>query len=490
MPPPPLPQSVQEVAALAIAENIGTVVGVAVATSVTTAVATSVSSSVGAAVGTSSGVPAAPPTSLLTMISTVQLMNMKSNLQVGGGGLPDSMKAMTDMKWINLDIDMFGRGDDAGGSGGGGARQLLSMPFEDWSKAVNLLAITAFVVLPMCVIHYCINRHRIRKHGEKGRLQGFFGFPQMELFICTFLLNSFASAAASLFRTGHGGAVMVGIVMVCAVPLPVILGSTYLINKYIVQQKDVKFIVTNALEQCKTPIDFVRRGLFSNNHGTWHGNKEILEKYAIFFQIYRGPFFVQLKNVHFDDLLQKYKYNTIAYVRESTMMLRTFYQPYVYAKNLWVALILGSYARSSGSGGSISQLVLLLLTYAMHFFIVALAVPFNCRRQQFAEVVSTIGEFGTYMSACVYSIHQSGLSSSAMFNFQLAAVGIHIFLQIWLVWDKMGGVWSMIEERFFIHQKITKVRRRYLLEKYANKWMSKTLGRRLLIMTEKDTVIR
>ena len=456
-----------DTAAQAIAESIGTVVGAAVAASVSSAVASSVASSVAA----SASVPAAPPVSLLTMISSVQVMNMKNTLPQ-----PPTMAAMTDMNWINLNIDppFMSQGDRT-------RRRLLAVAgSRSLGTALNLLFWFAAVLVPGCMVHYGIHVYRVRKHGKKGQLGGLIGFPQLELFLAAFLLNSFASAAAAMFRIGTPGSVLLGIGLLGMLPIPLVLGSAFVIYKYVLKERTVQFFVTHALQTCNSPVSFIRRGLFSNNSGTWKGNDEILNKYGMFWGAMRGPFMVKLKNVKFDDFLQKYAYTTMALVRDGTTYIRTFYQPYVYLKNVWVALVLGAIAGSTTA--SQAQIMLLLCTLTGHLCIVIGAVPFNNPREQFAEVVSTVGELGTYAGAWAYTVYGTALSGSAMFYFQMIAIGIHIALQIWLVFDKTGALWGVVEQRFFMDSVIRKTRRRYLQAKYANRWMKRTFGRSLKIM--------
>lgn len=472
-PSPPPPYGLSQAAIQQVTATVST----AIATTVSTTVSTMVASSVASSVGGASSIPPPDPLGLVTMISVVQGMAMKAQLQLGK--IPDAFDGLvSSMNWINIDIKLpnFRPG-----------RRLLSITdiasfHEHWIYGSKMFFLYFGVLLPLGWIHHIITQ-RMALQGKP--VQGFLGFPQLHFTIWFMLLTPFSKAAAGLFSLWTVGSIFFGIFLLLLLPIPLILLTIYHNIKWPILENKAQYIVLK--EPNKTWFSNIQTFLFSKPLGVWHAPKTIMDMYGIFFKSTRGPPHIRhTKTVVYDTQKKLYHF------KEETVSKPRFYGqllfiPYSHIKTVLITLVLGSFTYHPD--GSLTQLFLLASSMAIHIFYMAYFIPGNTPHGIISEFVSSLSELGIYIASCTllilkrwYPLKETFYEmkiGSIMVTLQMVSVFIHIFFQCWGTLATLYKLKDTIIP-ILLRQNTNEVyRRKIILQKYANRWFLKTFNKPL-----------
>jgi len=458
----PIVDSISQETIQSVQSVIQSTVTTAIATSITTAVASSVSASVSG----SSSIPGASPAGLITMISTLQVIDMKNNLKIGEE-LPAAFKGVTEsVPWINLEFNMF--------SSSNSKRRNLQESEIQSSMDILKGSATLFIIIlsictPLFILHYNYHKKRIR---QNKKLKGLMCFPNIEILVLSLISNPLIKQSAKLFGTGTSYCIIFGIFLLIIIPIPFVVISSYIIYIEIFKTLHSKFIVPNSVDKIKNPLNFIKRSLVSTNIGYWKDKNGSVEKYGILFKDVRGPIYVYKDtrfNVEWNPYKHKYVSSKIHIINEKFKRWRVFYKPYFILKNMMVIIFLQGF-------NYISQIFFLVVFYFIHISLLVLIAPFNSHKQQLVEVLTSLCEFGTYICGVILlmisnnqinSITKDTISS-AMFSIQLATIGIQIMSQMTIFITLLGVIYNKI----FINKQIGKTHNRLLAVKYGYKWLN------------------
>ena len=477
--PPPPPEIIMETfisteTVQQIAAAVTTAISTAVATSVSAVISSSVAGSVGGSVGGASSVPS--PAGLVSMISTVQMMNMKMNLQIGG--TPETIKGLAGgIGWINLDFSL---------PNSNRRRNLLSSNEAIFDKTKSLFIYSFLMfLLPISIIHYLIQYYLAIK--KKIQVSGLLMFPQIELTVALLLINPYAKNAAKLFSLGTTKSIFAGIGMLLTIPIPILIFSIYAVRKYIIENRSVKFLMFHNVEQVHGIIPFIKRGIFASaNKGYWkEDNHNILDRYGVFFKSIRGPIYIfKDKIIRYDQKKYKYKWGKVIYVPDKFVHIRSYYKSYFIARNIFICLLLNAFSYSSHGNAAQSCILITLLT--IHVYFMLFVSPFNTSKDQFTDISSNICELGTYVSGLcllmarrLYLAEILPLIEQSMFIFQILSIGIQIVTQLWNVVLIFQLIRSIFIEKFYKDYMIHEAYNQLLIKKFANRWLYKTHKRAL-----------
>lgn len=425
----------------------------------------------GGSVGGASSVPS--PAGLVSMISTVQSMNMKMNLQVGG--TPDKMKGLAGgVGWVNLDFSLPK-------SGHGHRRQMLeqgSASRDPYEQAGSLFVFSMLLFLvPFSLAHHYTQHVMIER--KKKPLKGILLFPQIELTIALLLVAPYGKSAATLFSLGTTRGVFAGIGMLLALPIPVLLFSIYIVNKYILHHRAVKYIVFHKIPEHKGLLHIIRQGLLASpSHGFWkEKSTHLMDKYGVFFKSVRGPMYTfENKMVRYDPLKRAYKWGRVIRQEDSLAQARSYYKAYFIVRVLMVSLLLNAFQHTTA--GNVAQTILLMLLLTVHVWFMLLVSPLNTPKEQFVDIASNSCELGTY--ACGFALLMARrlhldslvfLSGEAMFLFQVLSIGVQIIAQLWNVVLVFKMLKPMIMEKLFKNDPVNTAHHILLSKKYANRWL-------------------
>ena len=473
-PPSPPPQVVELATVQAVAQTVGTALTTTVATSVASVMASSVSSSIAG----STTMPSANPAGLISMISVLQTVNMKMNMQIGK--IPETFKGVAgSISWVNFDLDILPKPSIS--------RRLLSMSDSEevWKRSLTILLLFWAVFLPLTGIHYWVDK---KKKQQEKPLKGLIGFPQLEFTLLLVFINPITKNAGGLFSLRTAESVIFGIALLCMVPIPMIVYTYYVIRRYIIKQRYAKFIIFEEIQTVESnPINFLKRGLLSTNIGHWKDKHQLLDTHGMFFQNIRGPLYVPVDRKHmvmWDEKLKQYHYGKWKIFSERFRYLRTYYKPYLLSKNLLVILFLQGFQFSSN--GNYTQIIFLNLFYLIHITLLFIIAPFNSRKEQITEVLTSLCELGTYVCGVLLLMQHngtidfsSGLLEKGLFYLQTSSIAVQILSQMAIIFVMMGVLQSIIIQKFFLTEFIDKNKSQLLAKKYANRWLYKVHGRTL-----------
>jgi hypothetical protein len=462
------PAAIEQIAAV-----VSAAVTTAVAASVSAVISSSVAGSVGGSVGGASSVPS--PAGLVSMISTVQSMNMKMNLQIGG--IPDTFKGLAGgVGWINLDFSLP--------KSGASKRLLLATgePIGDPFEKAAAMFIFSFLLflLPISIIHAFVQYYMLTRKGK--HLHGIMMFPQIELTIGLLLVTPYTKAAASLFSLGTTRSIFAGFGMLFVIPIPILCLSIFAIHNYILHRhvlKYVEFQHNNNIHHRNKIIQFIRRALLaSENKGYWKGREQhLMDKYGVFFKSIRGPTYT-FKNriVRYDENTKRYKWGSVVRIHEKLVYLRAYYKSYFVARMVIISLLLNAFSYSPN--GNIIQPILLVIMLTIHVYFIMFVAPFNAAKDQFTDITSNTCELGTYaaglgmlISRRLHLIWVIQAMEKAMFSFQIMSIGIQIITQLWNVVMIFQLVRGFIIEKFYKEKTIIGAYHQLLMKKYANRWL-------------------
>ncbi|QIG60167.1 hypothetical protein [Dishui Lake large algae virus 1] len=470
-PPPPLPPTL--IPDPVYVQQISSAVSVAVSTTITTTtvavISSSVASSVAGSVGSASLVPS--PAGLISMISTVQSMNMKMNLQIGG--TPDKMKGLaSDIGWINLDFSS---------SKNNTARRMLvesSSNRDPYKQARTLFiySILAFM-LPFSLLHFCIQHYLITQ--KKKKIHGIMLFPQIELTIALLFLSPYGKSAAALFSLGTARSVFAGIGMLLALPIPLFVFSIYIVKKYIVDNRFLKYVLFDEKKHKHNLLYTIRKGILASpNKGFWKGRRQnLIDMYGVFFKPIRGPVYrFEDRIFRYDHQSGVYKWGRVLRSHERFTYARTFYKTYFIARILLISLLLNAFPYSPN--GNVIQVVLLMILLTIHVYFMLFVSPLNSPKDQFVDISSNTCELGTYASG--FSLLMARrlqlnafvqVAENSMFAFQVISIGIHIIAQLWTFVLVFQIVKYMVMDKYYKESTIDTVYHLMITKKYANRWL-------------------
>ena len=442
-----------------------------VTTAIATSVASSVSSSVAAATGGSTSVPSANPAGIISMISVLQTMDMKMNLQIGE--IPATFKGLAgSIPWINFDIDLFPEDNSNG-------RKLLFLDESspEMKKSVNLLILFTVTMIPLTIAHYIIQKYKT--------LPGVVGFPQLEFTLLLVFTNPFVKSTGALFSTGNYKEILFGIGLLFVIPIPLLGYSIHIIKHYVTHTRTVKFITFEEIKKQDTFGSFIKRCFLSSNYGHWKCKGKILDTHGIFFNTIRGPIHIPKDKHHiirWVEQTNQYKYNKWVLYPEMFQWIRTYYRPYLLSKNIIVILFLQGFQFSPY--GNISQIIFLCLFYLIHLSTLFIVAPFNGKKDQLTEVLTSICELGTYFCGILILMVRRGtininiaLLEQALFALQSGTVAIQIISQMAILVVIAVLLKEKIQLSFFLDKTIKKNRSLYLQKKYGNRWLFKVFRR-------------
>jgi hypothetical protein len=470
-----MPVVVEEpIAMQQISAAVSAAVSTAVAASVSAVISSSVAGSVGGSVGGASSVPS--PTGLVSMISTVQSMNMKMNLQLGG--TPEMFKGLAGgVGWVNLDFSLPRK-----------ARRLLlasnTGPFEN-AAAMFVFSFLLFL-LPVSIMHLYLQHYMKTRKGE--HLKGILVFPQIELTIGLLLVSPYTKAAATLFSLGTAKSVFTGFGMLLAVPVPILCISIFTIRYIVVQHYLLKYVVFQKNEHYHHRnkfVQFIRRGILAyETKGYWKGKEQhLMDKFGVFFKSVRGPTFIfKDRMVHYNDKLKRYKWGSVIRAPESLVYPRTYYKSYFIVRMMIVSLLLNAFPYSPD--GNIVQPILLVMMLTVHVYFMMFVSPFSAAKDQFTDISSNTCELGTYVAGMGMIIsrrlHLNSVvqaMGNALFSFQLLSISIQIITQLWNVVMMFQIVRGVIIDKFYKERYIKNAYRLLLMKKYANRWLYRVHSR-------------
>jgi len=469
-PPPPTPPS--PISDVVVIQQIATVMTTAittvVATSVSSVIVSSVAGSVGGSIGGASSVPS--PAGLVSMIATVQAMNMKMNLQIGG--TPDKIKGLASgIGWINLDFSLPKNTN---------SRRLLLQeetrnPYEQ-AGSLFVYSILLFL-LPLSIIHYCSQHYLVSKKEKK--IIGIMLFPQIELTIAMLLISPYGKIAASLFLLRTPASIFAGFGMLCVIPIPLIILSIYAIKRYIINYRILKYVEFKHEYTKGGIIRLVRQAILASpSKGYWKSkDHHLMDMYGIFFKTIRGPVYTfKDKIVRYDSQKGVYKWGKVIKIHDRFEYIRTYYKAYFILRVLLISILLNAFPYSTD--GDMVQTILLIIFVSIHVYFMLFVSPLNTPKDQLVDVTSNICELGFYSSGfCILMARRLHLekiitmTENAMFVFQILTVGVQIISQLWNVVFIFNLIQSMIREKFYKNRIIYTSYHILLVKKYANRWL-------------------
>lgn len=403
------------------------------------------------------------------MISVLQTMDMKQNLQIGE--LPQTFQGLAgSVPWVNFDVDFLPQRSN-------GRKLLMLEDSPQVKKGIQLLILYLSWLALFVPLHY--------KLQQRKQLPGILGFPQFEFTLMMVFTNPFTKCAGALFSTQKTEAIFFGIGLLLLLPIPLIFYSIYIVRQLVVHTRKIKFITFQPIHTYTHWYQLIPRGFLSSNQGHWRCKDKTLDHYGIFFNTIRGPIYV-LKDpkhlVRWDVQNQRYKYGYWVLYPEVFQWIRTYYKPYLLSKNLWVVLFLQAFQFSPH--GNAAQIIFLIVFYVIHLSILFLLAPFNSRKDQLTEVLTSFCELGTYLCGILILMARRGmlqidltLLEQGLFALQTGSVAVQILSQMSILIILIGMAYALIQDKFFLNQKIQKNRHHYLLKKYANRWFYKVYGR-------------
>jgi len=399
--------------------------------------------------------PGANPAALVGMISTVQMMSMKKGMQMGE--TPASLEGLAGgVGWANLDF-----------SGPVGSRRRLRET-HPYRSATNLVVVTVAVLVPLALVHYRVQ--------QKKRLTGIMCFPQIESIVGLMLINPYTKCAAGLFQEGTRGGVAGGVGLLLMVPIPMLVWSVWMVRAHVLSKK-VKFIVFHPMERVHGPYDFLKRMIRPTNQGHWKDKEQTLDRFGIFFKSIRGPLYVfRDREVWWNEKTRRYQWGKVELVPDKLAGVRAYYKSYFIFRSIFVALLLNAFSYSPH--GNLVQLGLLLTVFSGHFYLMAVASPFNTTKDQFTDICSGSCEAGIYATGVgliyarrVGSLWLERLAEKVMMGLQLSSVGVHVLTQLWGVVVMAGVLMGTIQQRFFSEEMLKRKRELVLVKKYGARWL-------------------
>lgn len=487
-PPPPPPILDKQLPPSPIAFSNGTIqqittaISSAIAGTVTATVTTMVSSSVASSVAGSTTVPP-NPAGLVAMITVVQGMASKAQLQLGK--IPPAFESLTSsMSWINLDISLP--------SFGNRRRNLLQYVSDDiqWAYAHKMIILYLIAIIPFAISHYLVSLYLYKK-GKP--LKGFVGFPQLQFVIWFALITPYCKASAGLFSLQTSLSIFVGIILLAMLPIPLIILTIYHNIRWTLVDRKTKYVF---IERKGSLAEKAKTFILSKPFGVWRGSTKVIDKYGIFFKQVRGPLLVRSnETIIYNPVLRKYEYNETL-TSGPKYYGQLLFVPYTHIKTVWLILLLGSFKYSIK--GSLPQLFLLSISLLFHIVYIVFFIPGNTPHTVLSETVSSLGELGTYLSGCIlilmkqlYPSNIFGIElkiGSIMMIFQLVSVFIHIAIQCWstfaMIYQLKDTILPKIDKQFYKKKRIL-----YLKRKYANKWLINTLKRSLHNYHQISTIV-
>ena len=256
-------------------------------------------------------------------------------------------------------------------------------------------------------------------------------FPQLEILVGSLLLNPYSKEAGRLFKEGTVQGILAGLGMLLALPLPLLSLGVYVIWKYVMRDKEVKFVVLKPLEIVHGPWEFLKRSLLGSNLGFWTDKNQLVDRFGYFFKNVRGPIYQFVGNdIRWDHNSNSYKWGRVYLVPEGLAGFRAYYGVFFIFRNMLLSIILLAFPPSEG--GSIAQLVLLSVLLGIHaYYMVLLVAPFNDRKMQMTNVGSSVCEFGMYISGILLVIYGLEVFERMIFGFQMAGILVQILSQLW-----------------------------------------------------------
>jgi hypothetical protein len=435
---------------------------------VSSVIISSVAGSVGGSVGGASSVPS--PAGIVSMITTVQSMNMKMNLQIGG--TPDKIKGLAGgIGWINLDFSLPKNTNRR--------RVLLQQDQRDpydQAKSLFVYSILLFL-LPVSLIHVGVQYYLVSK--MKKNISGLLLFPQIELTIAMLFIAPYGKSAASLFLLGTTRSIFSGIGMLCIIPIPLIVLSIYAVKRYIIDYRILKYVLFKEEHLKKGLFYIIRQGILSSpSKGYWKGKEQhFLDMYGIFFKSIRGPVYTfKDKIVRYDSQKGIYKWGKVIKIHDRFEYIRSYYKAYFIIRILLISLLLNAFPYSSS--GDIIQTILLILVVSIHVYFMLFVSPLNTPKDQFVDITSNTCELGFYSSGfCILMARRLHLDNiiaiteNALFVFQILAVGVQIVAQLWNVVFIFKMIKNTIDDKFYKNRLIYKTHHILLVKKYANRWL-------------------
>jgi hypothetical protein len=353
-----------------------------------------------------------------------------------------------------------------------------SAPRDPYEQAGSLFVFSMLLfLLPFSLAHYYTQYIMIERKNKK--IKGILLFPQIELTISLLLVAPYGKSAAALFSLGTTRGVFAGIGMLLVLPIPVLLFSIYVVNKYIINHRAVKYVVFRKIPKYKGLVHIIRQGLLASpSVGFWkEKSTHLLDKYGVFFKSVRGPMYTfENKMVRYDRQKGIYKWGRVIRYDDSLAQARSYYKAYFIIRVLMVSLLLNAFHYSTA--GNVAQTILLMLMLTIHVWFMLLVSPLNTPKEQFVDIASNSCELGTYacgfvmiMSHRLHLYRLIFLSGEAMFFFQILSIGIQIIAQLWNVVLVFKMVKPIIMEKLFKNDPINIAHHTLLSKKYANRWL-------------------
>ena len=463
--PTPSPTPVVEELTLeqtvALQRTVSAAISTAIGSSVTASVASGVASSMGSSV-----VPISSPITLITMISVIQNMNMKKNLQLGK--LPASYDALVNsVGWINFDFS-----DNSSSNSNNNQSRRLLMKKEINDKLYFIYLVYPVVVL-LCIIHFLLN-NRISK------ISKLLEFPKLELMLIPSLITPFVELGILFCKNSNSFLdVLFGLLIIFSLPISYIISTCYIVTKYLINSNKVLFISkNNDILRASSFISIIKRIFIPTNKGYWKDTtNKINNVFGLLFKNIRGQIhvFENNENYRWDETTGKYRFGIIRYIKDKLFMLRYLYNSYNFFKNILITIILQSFKYTDK--GNTVQVILLLTVHIIHTTFVMVLSPFNSVKDQVVEIVSNLFEIILLSISYLYvkddTTTKSAILGKLLFYFQIGAISVHIIPQVLTVGVIAYILAYLIFKKKLLERKIKKYRKIILLKKYSNRWLYK-----------------
>jgi hypothetical protein len=299
-------------------------------------------------------------------------MASKSTLQMGEGTTRFSALSGS-MSWANGDIALPWETNSSA------RRRLLS---SDMNVSTRPVIWSLLIVWPALALHY-IAVATLDMYGKRPK--GLLDFPQLPITVASILINPYASTAARMLAIGDNSSVLLAIVFLLLVPAPLVVYATVQVRR-----------------ACRTMFYTRTRA----NKAAWLGDRATLNKYGAFFKNLQGPTYVyQDAGAMYDKGFGRFMHTRPVLESEcgKRALARLFFVPYEYARNVLVLLVLGASTKAP-LDGNLGQVVMLWLITCTHLLTVGWMRPHARGHSHIVEVLSTLGELGTYSAACLLVI--------------------------------------------------------------------------------------
>jgi hypothetical protein len=217
------------------------------------------------------------------------------------------------------------------------------------------------------------------------RPKGLLDFPQLPITVASVLINPFASTSARMLAIGNSSSVVLAIVFLLLLPAPLVIYATVQVRK------------------ATRTMFYTRTGA---KKAAWLGDRAMLNKYGAFFKNLQGPTYAyQDAGAMYDKGFGRYMPTRPVLITECSnrALARLFFVPYEYARNVLVLLVLGASAPAP-LDGNLGQVLMLWLITCGHLLTVGWMRPHAQGHSHMVEVLSTLGELGTYTAASLLVI--------------------------------------------------------------------------------------